>query len=148
MQITSTDDSVLGRFLRDGVQPPDRKWNRPPLMRSTSHSPSRTGSQNLIRSGSQSPSRKQQPSSSSKRPTQISTAPSSGHFKLSRPLKNSSKMSKFHNNKNMLTSLSKYNLSDIEETTKEWNFSLMDSDLLCDFDEEMTGKLFMLTLQS
>ena len=145
MQIASTDDSVLGRFLRDGVQPPDRKWNRPPLMRSTSHSPSRTGSQNLIRSGSQSPSRKQQPSSSSssKRPTQISTAPSSGHFKLSRPLKNSSKMSKFHNNKNMLTSLSKYNLSDIEETTKEWNFSLMDSDLLCDFDEEMTGKLFI-----
>ena len=62
------------------------------------------------------------------------------NFKLSRPLKNSSKITKFYSNKNMLTSLSKYNLSDIEETTKEWNLSLMDSVSLCDFDEEMTGK--------
>lgn len=66
-------------------------------MRSTSHSPSRSGSQILIRSGSQSPSRKQ-PShvTGSKRSNPWSTV----QTKLSRPMKARSK---------------KYHLSDIDE---------------------------------
>ncbi len=142
---------MLGRFLRDGFNgssgltgltgltgssgltgSTDRKWGRPPLMRSTSHSPSRSGSQILIRSGSQSPSRKQQQQqqqqqqqhhhlNGSKRPNPYSSCRTSGNAKISRTLKSCSKMNFSPN--------SKYNLSDIDETGR-LNFSDVD-----DFDD-------------